>query len=209
MARINKSFVLLLILTILKICYSQDVIELNDSNFESLTQISTGNTTGSWFIKFYAPWCSHCKAMTKTWNQLAAELKGTVNVAKIDVTTNSKTRKRFKIEGFPTIIYFKNGKMYDYKNHDRSLEAFKIFVQETYKNVKSSDPPKPLSYVDVIKDMANETFSNIDRIYKYAFPSLVVIIVLSFLFGFITALVLKNCCSCIKASKSETSKKKD
>ncbi|EUD67825.1 protein disulfide-isomerase [Plasmodium inui San Antonio 1] len=209
MAKITKSFVLLLILTILKICYSQDVIELNDSNFENLTQISTGNTTGSWFIKFYAPWCSHCKAMTKTWTQLAADLKGTVNVAKIDVTTNSKTRKRFKIEGFPTIIYFKNGKMYDYKNHDRSLEAFKMFVQETYKNVKSSDPPKPLSYFDVLKDMANETFSNIDRIYKYAFPSLMAIIVVSFLMGYISAFLLYKYCWCGNASPDKHAKKKD
>ncbi|CAG9473120.1 unnamed protein product [Plasmodium vivax] len=209
MAKITKSFVLLLILTILKICYCQDVIELNDSNFENLTQISTGSTTGSWFIKFYAPWCSHCKAMTKTWTQLAADLKGTVNVAKIDVTTNSKTRKRFKIEGFPTIIYFKNGKMYDYKNHDRSLEAFKMFVQETYKTVKSSDPPKPLSYMDVLKDMANETFSNIDRIYKYAFPSLMAIIVVSFLMGFIVAFVSIKFCSIFRGTPDNYAKKKD
>ncbi|SBO26688.1 thioredoxin-related protein, putative [Plasmodium knowlesi strain H] len=209
MAKITKSLVFLLILTILKICYAQDVIELNDTNFEHLTQISTGNTTGSWFIKFYAPWCSHCKAMTKTWTQLAAELKGTVNVAKIDVTTNSKTRKRFKIEGFPTIIYFKNGKMYDYKNHDRSLEAFKMFVHETYKSVKSSDPPKPLSYLDVLKDMANETFSNIDRIYKYAFPSLMAIIVVSFLVGFITSFILCKFCCCTKGSPDKNSKKKN
>ncbi|ANQ10324.1 Thioredoxin-related protein [Plasmodium coatneyi] len=209
MAKIIRSFVFLLILTIFKICYCQDVIELNDSNFENLTQISTGNTTGSWFIKFYAPWCSHCKAMTKTWTHLASELKGTVNVAKIDVTTNSKTRKRFKIEGFPTIIYFKNGKMYDYKNHDRSLEAFKMFVHETYKNVKSSDPPKPLSYFDVLKDMANETFSNIDRIYKYAFPSLVAIIVVSFLMGYIAAFILFKFCCCTSGSRDIHSKKKN
>ncbi|SBS98254.1 protein disulfide isomerase [Plasmodium malariae] len=170
--------------------------------------MSTGNTTGSWFIKFYAPWCSHCKAMTKTWAKLAAELKGTVNIAKIDVTTNSKTRKRFKIEGFPTLVYFKNGKMYDYKNHDRSLEAFKNFVLETYKNVKPSDPPKPLNYMDIFKDMANETFLNIDRIYKYAFPSLAVIIVLSFLVGFITCFLLFKFCSS-SCSQQKVSKKKD
>ncbi|SBT79898.1 thioredoxin-related protein, putative [Plasmodium malariae] len=46
MARITKSFVLFLFLIILNCCYAQDVIELNDSNFENLTQMSTGNTTG-------------------------------------------------------------------------------------------------------------------------------------------------------------------
>ena len=32
-----------------------EVIVLNDSNFEELTQMTTGSTTGSWFVKFYAP----------------------------------------------------------------------------------------------------------------------------------------------------------
>ncbi|EWC74451.1 protein disulfide-isomerase domain, partial [Plasmodium falciparum UGT5.1] len=197
-----------LFFTFFNYCFSQDVIELNDSNFESLTQLSTGNTTGSWFIKFYAPWCSHCKAMSKTWAQLATELKGKINVAKIDVTLNSKTRKRFKIEGFPTLLYFKNGKMYDYKNHDRSLEAFKNFVLETYKNAKASEPPKPLNYMDILKDFLNETFQNIDRIYKYAFPSLAVLVSVSFLTGSIFSLILLKCC-CMKSGASKVAKKKD
>jgi thioredoxin domain-containing protein 5 len=35
---------------------SADVQVLNDKNFEKITQASTGSTTGSWFVKFYAPW---------------------------------------------------------------------------------------------------------------------------------------------------------
>ncbi|SOV18310.1 thioredoxin-related protein, putative [Plasmodium sp. gorilla clade G2] len=208
MAIFKKSIIIFLFFTIFNYCFSQDVIELNDSNFENLTQLSTGNTTGSWFIKFYAPWCSHCKAMSKTWAQLATELKGKINVAKIDVTINSKTRKRFKIEGFPTLLYFKNGKMYDYKNHDRSLEAFKTFVLETYKNAKASEPPKPLNYMDILKDFLNETFQNIDRIYKYAFPSLAVLVSVSFLTGSIFSLILLKCC-CMKSGASKVAKKKD
>ncbi|CRG95231.1 thioredoxin-related protein, putative [Plasmodium gallinaceum] len=208
----NKIFVLFIFLSIFKYCYSQDVIELTDANFEQLTQISTGNTTGSWFIKFYAPWCSHCKAISKTWTQLAAELKDQINVAKIDVTTNSKTRKRFKIEGFPTLIFFKNGKMYDYKNHDRSLEAFKNFALENYKNIKALDPPLPLTFIDMLKDFVFETIANIDRIYKYAFPSLAVISCISFLIGLFFGFILLRCCRKTKTTPTKTrasQKKKD
>lgn len=33
-----------------------EVVILDDSNFEHLTQAATGATTGDWFVKFYAPW---------------------------------------------------------------------------------------------------------------------------------------------------------
>ncbi|WBY60466.1 thioredoxin-related protein [Plasmodium yoelii yoelii] len=144
--------------------------------------------------------------MNKAWTELASEMKGTINIAKVDVTTNSKTRKRFKIEGFPTLIYFKNGKMYDYKSNDRSLEALKNFILESYKNVKPSDAPTPLSYADILKELAHETFLNIDRIYKYAFPALALISVISFLIGFIFCLALcKMCCKkgCPKSKKKD------
>lgn len=35
---------------------ASEVVTLDDSNFEHLTQAATGATTGDWFVKFYAPW---------------------------------------------------------------------------------------------------------------------------------------------------------
>jgi hypothetical protein len=33
-----------------------EVVDLENSNFEKLTQAATGATTGDWLVKFYAPW---------------------------------------------------------------------------------------------------------------------------------------------------------
>lgn len=44
----------------------------------------------SWFIKFYAPWCGHCKKLAPIWNEVAGELKGEVKFGNVDATVNTK-----------------------------------------------------------------------------------------------------------------------
>jgi thiol-disulfide isomerase/thioredoxin len=52
-----------------------DVVVLTDESFESTTQASSGQTTGKWFVEFYAPWCGHCKSLAGPWAELAAKMK--------------------------------------------------------------------------------------------------------------------------------------
>mmetsp|Transcript_10708 Transcript_10708/g.10587 ORF Transcript_10708/g.10587 Transcript_10708/m.10587 type:complete len:92 (+) Transcript_10708:21-296(+) len=50
---------------------------------------ANGTVNGVWFIKFYAPWCGHCKRLKPTWEELANEAYGTgVNIGSLDCTEN-------------------------------------------------------------------------------------------------------------------------
>lgn len=107
-------------------------IELSDETFEHLTQASTGATTGDWFIKFYAPWCGHCKRLEPTWRELAASIGHKINIAKVNVDDNPSTAERFDIKGFPTLVFLRRGKYYKYTSSDRTLGSLEKFVTEKY-----------------------------------------------------------------------------
>ena len=89
--------------------HSLSQVKLDTSNFNAMTKFTAAEegTGESWFIKFYAPWCGHCKKLAPTWEEVATELKGKVNIAKVDVTTNKELGNQFDIKSFPTLLFFK------------------------------------------------------------------------------------------------------
>ena len=59
-----------------------------------------------WFVKFYAPWCGHCKKLAPTWLDLHNDVGSEANVAKVDCTTDKGKPlcKEYGVKGYPTLI---------------------------------------------------------------------------------------------------------
>ncbi|ATY65303.1 disulfide isomerase [Cordyceps militaris] len=68
-----------------------------------------------WFIKFYAPWCSHCQALKPTWEQLAKSMRGKLNIGEVNCDQEKRLCKDVHAKAFPTLLFFKGGERVEYR----------------------------------------------------------------------------------------------
>ena len=62
------------------------------------------------FVDFFAQWCPPCKKMNPIVEQISADMKDKIVVLKINYDENKSLAKYLKIESFPTLLIYKNGK---------------------------------------------------------------------------------------------------
>jgi len=114
-------------LTLTPLISASNVINLDDSNFESET---AGKIA---FVKFFAPWCGHCKSMAPDWIKLSTVMRShndNILIAEVDCTTDETTNicETQGVEGFPTLKYGDASYMEDYEG-ERTYDALLAFAQ--------------------------------------------------------------------------------
>jgi thioredoxin len=62
---------------------------------------------------FYATWCGPCKILSPKLDQLAGSFIHRIQFVKINVDEAPALSERFDIQGIPTLLFFKNGKVVD------------------------------------------------------------------------------------------------
>jgi len=98
---------------------------LTDLNFDSSIN---DPANGFWLLKFYAPWCGHCKKMAPMLDQVAVYLEGKMAIGKIDCTREKKVCKRFDVRGYPTLLVTRDGDMFPYPG-ERHADAIIEFAE--------------------------------------------------------------------------------
>ncbi|EDW31033.1 GL15145 [Drosophila persimilis] len=102
------------------------VVDLSEDTFAK--HVSSGNH----FVKFFAPWCSHCQRLAPTWDELAKEIKhiSGVTVSKIDCTQYRSVCQDFEVKGYPTLLWIEDGKKIEKYSGARDLPTLKSYVEK-------------------------------------------------------------------------------
>jgi len=121
---------------------SQDIPETNDEavkvivgkNFNQIVNDETKDV----LVKYYAPWCGHCKKLAPVWEKLAEELSDVpgVVIAKFDSTANEIDG--LDIKGYPTLKFYPkdNKKGVDYDG-ERDIDTLRQWLKDKSPNYKA------------------------------------------------------------------------
>ena len=119
---------------------TSEVVELTASNYE----LTVGGELPV-FVKFYAPWCGHCKRIAPDWERLAedATLKDKIIIAKIDCTVEEAPCTKGGVKGYPTLKLFeKHQDTAERYEGGRTFDDLREFIGESLGDGCSPDAPE-------------------------------------------------------------------
>ena len=85
---------------------SENTVAVSDASFDAQVLKAEGPV----LVDFWAEWCGPCKMIGPALEEIAAEMKGKLTVAKVDIDQNPMSPNTYGVRGIPTMILFKDGK---------------------------------------------------------------------------------------------------
>jgi len=83
------------------------VVELYERNFDATI------AQGVVLVDFYATWCSHCRTQAPILDDVAEQVRGKAQVAKLDIDQARSVAQSYGVTAIPTLIVFREGEIFE------------------------------------------------------------------------------------------------
>jgi len=84
-----------------------NVERITETNFDAVVLHSSKPGV----VDFYATWCGPCKELSPMLDKLAGSFTNEIKFVKINVDESPDLSRRFNIQGVPTLLFFRNGRV--------------------------------------------------------------------------------------------------
>lgn len=104
-----------------------NIVKLNKFNFDHNVK------NGVWFVKFYAPWCTHCQRLAPIWEKFADQAAAKawpVKVADVDCTVSKPICEKANVKGIPTLALINEGVIKGKYRGDASVNSLQAWLVE-------------------------------------------------------------------------------
>jgi len=113
-----------IIIILLLNVYAQEVKELKEDYSDYISENEVV------FVKYFAPWCGHCKKLKPIYEQLAKSMSNKLKFAEVNCEDFREICDNEMVEGFPTLKIFRKGKSPKLYSGERSEEAMKNWIEK-------------------------------------------------------------------------------
>jgi len=102
-----------------------NIVKLTKFNFENNVK------RGAWFVKFYAPWCTHCQRLAPIWEKLADQAVARdwpVRIAEVDCTSSKDVCEKAQVKAYPMLALIHNGVLTGKYQGEASVQQFEEWL---------------------------------------------------------------------------------
>jgi thioredoxin 2 len=103
------------------------IAEAGDGDFRAVVEESTLPVV----VDLWAPWCGPCRMISPALEEVARRLRGRLKLVKVNVDDHPGVSARFQVQGIPTLLLFRGGKLVDKTVGARGPDQLQQWVESS------------------------------------------------------------------------------
>lgn len=86
---------------------------------------------GRAMVKFYAPWCGHCRQFAPTFEELADDYEGEVSFLAVNVDDAPQLAESWDAQKIPTVVLFEGGQELQRWTNEQDEQPYRSVMDKT------------------------------------------------------------------------------